>query len=49
MRITTTKQCPKCACPMKKVYTDKRIILICTNIKCLYIYKLLKPKEKQNG
>lgn len=43
------KQCPKCTYPMKKIYTDKHIITICTNNKCMHSYKRAKPKEKQNG
>ena len=41
------QQCPKCTYPMKKVYTDKYIITICTNKRCVHSYKRAKPKEKK--
>lgn len=40
------QQCPKCTYPMKKVYTDKYIITVCTNKRCLHSYKRRKPNVK---
>lgn len=41
------QQCPKCTYSMKKVYTDKYIITICIDRRCMYSYKRIKSKENK--
>lgn len=43
------KQCPKCTYPMKVIYTDKYVITVCTNNRCLHSKKKKLPKEKTNA